>query len=103
MLSCPRFWPRPLSCPVVFISLLFIASIGPVQNGALFSWQHSAYAAGRSTICQNGCHAEVSECCYNDSANAASDHHRSCAMPASSWDRVTSDRAKTDADDRDAV
>jgi hypothetical protein len=103
MLSYPRFWPTPLSCPVVFISLLFIANIGPVPNGALFSRQHSAYAAGRSTICQNGCHAEVSECCYNDSANAASDCHRSCAMPASCWDRVPSARARTDADHREAA
>src|SRR5882762_6294139 len=47
MLSCPRFRPRPLSCPVIFISLPCIASIGPVSNGALFPRQHSAYATGR--------------------------------------------------------
>jgi hypothetical protein len=94
---------RPLRCPVIFISLLLIASIGPVPNGGLFSRQHSAYAAGRSTICQNGCHAEVSQCCYNDSANAPSDRQRSCAMSASCWERMTFASARTDADDRDAA
>ncbi len=45
-----------------------------------FSRQHSAYATGGSAICQNGCHAEVSPCCYNDSAKCSVS---SCAMSAS--------------------
>src|SRR6266567_1658403 len=100
MLPCPRFRPRPLSCPVIFISLLFIASIGPVSNGALFSRQHSAYATGGSAICQNGCHAEVSQCCYNDSVKYSV---ISCAMSASCRGSVTSDRAKIDDADGDAA
>ena len=100
MLPCPRFPPRPSSCPVIFISLLFIASIGPVSTGALFSRQHSAYTTGGSAICQNRCHAEVSPCCYNDSAKCSVS---SCAMSASCRDRVTSDRARTHDADGDAA